>query len=133
MQQRVLRVVFLAEDSLGAVFGLRPAAESRAATRRRASRIAPWRETSLCRGPVLEFALGALGRGFLKEEIELSRGGIGFHLLVPSAVLHVVKPSRQLPKFLFRKIGDGGLYFHDRAHACEPNPTEPSIQGQGSG
>ena len=49
------------------------------------------------------------------SKIEFSGRRDRFHLLVPRAVLHL-KPTRQLPKILLGKLGDGGRDFHDRAH-----------------
>src|ERR1022692_4036407 len=65
----------------------------------RVPRIAGCRRISLLRRPLTKKALRRFTFGFVKKEIELARGGVGIHLLVPSPLFAYTKPLDDAPVF----------------------------------
>ena len=80
-------------------------------------KIAGWRPISLVRWPLAKMALCRFAFSFVKQEVELTFGGVGIHLFVPPPLFARAKPLDDAPVFFRRKTIDSSLDLLDPPHA----------------
>lgn len=85
--------------------------------------IVAWRRISLWRRPLAKKALGGFAVSFVKKEIELARGGVGNHLLVPSRLFANTKPLDDAPIFFRGQTVYRRLDLLNSAHTWSLSPS----------
>jgi len=69
--------------------------------------------------PLTKEALGGFTLRFVKEQIELTCGGVGIHLVIPSLLFACAEPLDEAPVFCGGQTVDGGLDLLNSAHALK--------------
>jgi len=63
-------------------------------------------------------ALCGFTLSLVKKEIEVARGGVGIHLIVPPSLFAYTKSLDDAPVFFRGQAIDSGLYLLNPAHTC---------------